>query len=238
MTPRRGSGRSKMDIVEAILLRKSVRAYKSDPVPRKLLEDILETALRAPSWANTQPWEFIILGGKKLQRIKEVLTHVWGEVRRPDIPFPVKFPEPYITRQRNLGKKLLEMQGIDRGDRKRRREWYIQMTKCFDAPNAIIISIDSSCYRMDDFINGWAPISCGFVAMTTALLAIRHGLGTCLEVAPVAYPDIIRKELRIQDSKLMVLAMAIGYPDWDASVNQFRSEREPLERMAQWYLDS
>ena len=227
-----------MDVVEGILLRKSVRAYKSDPVPRKLLEDILETALRAPSWANTQPWEFIILGGKKLQRIKEVLTHVWGEVRRPDIPFPLKFPEPYITRQRNLGKKLFEMKGIPRGDRKRTREWYMEMARFFDAPNAILISIDSSCYRMDNFINVWAPISCGFVAMTIALLATCHGLGTCLEVAPFAYPDIIRKKLGILDSKLMVLAIAIGYPDWDAPVNQFRSEREPLEGMAKWYLDS
>lgn len=227
-----------MDVVEGILLRKSVRAYKSDPVPRKLLEDILETALRAPSWGNTQPWEFIILGGEKLQKIKEALSHVWGEVRRPDIPFPVKFPEPYITRQRNLGKKLFEMKEIARGDRKRTREWYMEMARFFDAPNAILISIDSSCYRMDNFINVWAPISCGFVAMNIALLATCHGLGTCLEVAPFAYPDIIRKKLGILDSKLMVLAIAIGYPDWDAPVNQFRSEREPLEGMAKWYLDS
>jgi hypothetical protein len=45
--------------------------------------------------------------------------------------------------------------------------------------------------------------------MIIALLAAGHGLGTCLEAAPVAYPDIIRKVCRISDSKLMVLAVVI-----------------------------
>ena len=182
-----------MDIVEAILLRKSIRAYKSDPVPRKILEEILETALRAPSWANTQAWEFIIVGGEKLQELKKTLTDRMREVPHPDIPFPMKYAEPYRTRHRNLGRKVLEVQGIDRKDREKRRWWRIQMTTFFDAPNAIIISIDRSFYHMDNFSNVWAPLSCGLVAMTITLLATSHGLGTCLEVAPLAYPDIIRR---------------------------------------------
>lgn len=227
-----------MDIVEAILLRKSIRAYKSDPVPREILEEILETSLRAPSWANTQAWEFIILGGEKLQELKRTLVDKTREEPHPDIPFLMKYPEPYRTRHRNLGRKVLELQGINRKDKEKRRWWRIQMTTFFDAPNAIIISIDRSFYHMDNFLNVWALFSCGFVAMNITLLDASYGLGTCLEAAPLAYPDIIRKILGIPDSKLMVLAIAIGYPNSDASVNQFRSEREPLEGMAKWYLDS
>ena len=60
-----------MDIAEAINHRKSIRAFKPDAVPQEILKDIMELALRAPSWANTQPWEFAIVGGRKLEEIRQ-----------------------------------------------------------------------------------------------------------------------------------------------------------------------
>lgn len=223
-----------MELVETILSRKSIRAFKTDPVPKKILEEILETALRAPSWANTQPWEFFILGGGKLQELRDALTQMAGEEPRPDLPFPTSFPEPYASRRRTLGRKVLEVQGIERRDKNRRRAWHVQMTRFFDAPHAILISIDRSFYHIQDFLNVWGVFSCGSLAMNIALLATSCGLGTCLEVAPVAYPDVIREILELPDSKLMVIAVAIGYPDWDSPANQFRSEREPLDGIARW----
>jgi nitroreductase len=109
------------------------------------------------------------------------------------------------------------------------------MTNFFDAPQAIIVGVDRSFYHMGDFLNVWALFSCGLVAMNITLLANHSGLGTCLEVAPVAYPDVIREVLEVPDSKLMVIGIAIGYPNWDNPVNQFRSERDPLDRIAHWY---
>ena len=58
-----------MDIIEAIKSRKSIRAYKSDPVPRDILRNILEIAGRAPSAMNTQPWEFTVISGNPLANI-------------------------------------------------------------------------------------------------------------------------------------------------------------------------
>ena len=109
------------------------------------------------------------------------------------------------------------------------------MGRFFDAPHAILISIDRSFHHMDDLLNVWGLFGCGSVATNIALLATDRGLGTCLEVAPVAYPDAIREVLQLPDSKLMVIAVAIGYPDQDSPLNQFRSEREPLERIVRWY---
>jgi nitroreductase len=224
-----------MDLTEAILSRKSIRAFKADPIPQKVLEEIVEAAIRAPSWGNTQPWEFFIVGGEKLQELKEALSNLALEEPRPDLPFVTEFPEPYATRRRNLGRKVLDVQGIDRKDKEQRRSWHLQMTRFFDAPHAILISTDRSFYHMDNFLNVWGIFSCGLVATNIALLATGRGLATCLEVAPVAYPDVIRQVLEIPDSKLMVIAIAIGYPDWDNPVNQFRSEREPLNEIAHWY---
>jgi nitroreductase len=50
-----------MDLMEAIKTRKSVRRYKSVPVPESLLRDILNAARLAPSACNAQPWKFVIV---------------------------------------------------------------------------------------------------------------------------------------------------------------------------------
>ncbi len=94
-----------MDLTEAIQSRKSIRAFKDDPVPQKVLEEILESAIRAPSWGNTQPWELFIVGGAKMLELKDALNNLAQEAPRPDIPFVTEFPEPYATRRRHLGRK-------------------------------------------------------------------------------------------------------------------------------------
>jgi len=51
----------------------------------------------------------------------------------------------------------------------------------------------------------------------------------------VVYPDIIRKVLGIPEDRLLALGIAIGYPDMDKMRNKFRSDREPLEKIATFY---
>ena len=63
-----------MDVIEAIESRKSVRAFKADPVPKEVLTKILEVALRAPSTDNSQPWEFAIVTGPILADLKKALS--------------------------------------------------------------------------------------------------------------------------------------------------------------------
>jgi nitroreductase len=59
-----------MDVIEALHSRYTVRAFKTDPVSREVLWKILEAALHAPSWANTQPWEIFVEGGDVLNRLR------------------------------------------------------------------------------------------------------------------------------------------------------------------------
>jgi xanthine/CO dehydrogenase XdhC/CoxF family maturation factor len=60
-----------MHFDDVILGRRSIRGYKPDPVPRALIEDILTLAMRAPSSMNTQPWNFYIITGEPLDRIRK-----------------------------------------------------------------------------------------------------------------------------------------------------------------------
>jgi nitroreductase len=225
-----------MDIVEVIKERKSIRAFKSDPVPKAILAEIMELALRAPSWGNTQPWEFAIVTGEKLEEIRQAFVKKAApEEDNPDIPRPREFPEPYDTRRRVLGRKVLELKGISREDKEKRKWWVLQGLRLFEAPCVIYICIDRCFYQQGDRVNVWPVFDCGLVAENMMLLATQYGLGTIAQIQAVAYPDVLRKVLGIPDSKLIVLGIAVGYPDWNDPVNQLRSEREPLDNVGTWY---
>jgi nitroreductase len=226
-----------MDITEAIQQRKSIRAFRPDPVPEEILKEILESALRAPSWANTQPWEFAIVTGKKLEEVRQAFVEkgIAGEEVNPDIPRPRGFPEPYDTRRRVLGRKVLELKGIQREDKEKRRWWLLQGLRLFEAPCVIYVYIDRSLHKQGDQLNIWPMFDCGLIAENIMLLAIKYGLGTIAQIQAVVYPDVLRKVLGISDSKLIVLGIAVGYPDRDDPVNQLRSERETLVNVSAWY---
>ena len=59
-----------MEIREAVRLRKSIRGYKPDPVPKDLLREILEIATRSPSAGNLQTWEITVVTGEVIENIK------------------------------------------------------------------------------------------------------------------------------------------------------------------------
>jgi len=226
-----------MEIVEAIHQRKSIRAFKSNPVPKEILKEIMELALRAPSWGNTQPWQFAIVTGKKLEEIRQAFVEKASAAEKdnPDIPRPREFPQPYDTRYRALGRRILELKGISREDKEKRGMWLLQGLRLFEAPCVIYIYVDRSFYRQGEGLNIWPVFDCGLIAENIMLLATRHGLGTVPQIQAVMYPDVLRKVLGIPDSKLIVLGISVGYPDWDDPVNQLRSEREPLDNVSTWY---
>ena len=50
-----------MDAIDALKGRRSIRSYEDKPVPREMLEEIIDTARLAPTANNFQPWEFIVV---------------------------------------------------------------------------------------------------------------------------------------------------------------------------------
>lgn len=50
-----------MELKDAVFDRRSVRRFTDDPVPDDAVREMLEAARTAPSWANVQPWEFIVV---------------------------------------------------------------------------------------------------------------------------------------------------------------------------------
>jgi nitroreductase len=218
-----------MDIIEAINSRYSVRAFKPGPVPRHILEELLTVSQRAPSWANTQTWEFAVAGGKVMQELRETMAAraFAQDERGPDIPRP-EWLSPYRERRRANGIKLYETLGIGKDEVERQLKWFVDMYRFFDAPDAIFI------YTERD-LSPWAIMNVGLVAQTISLAALHFGLGSIMLAAGVGYPDVVRRMLTIPESKQLVIAIAIGYPDPDAAVNKFRTERVPLSEICSWH---
>ena len=223
-----------MDIAEVIQQRKSIRSFKPDPVPREVLSNIVELALRAPSWANTQPWELAVVSGAKLEAIKEAFSTQPGVRALPDFPGPEEFPDIYRTRFQNLAVKMSE--AAQKGRRASKTgEWYLQGPKLYGAPAAIYILIDRSFHEQPSSFNVWPVFDCGLLAQNIMLLAADHGLGTIVQAQAVHYPNVLRQMLGIPDSKLVLVGIAIGYPDWENPINQFRSDREAADNVVKWY---
>ncbi len=218
-----------MKLIEAITSRKSIRAYKPTPVPKVMLAELLESCLRAPSWANTQPWEFAVVGGKVMDELKLALVQKAeaDTPANPDIPAPA-FDGRYLERIRENGRQLYGVLGIAREDKEKRRQWSLTGSRFFGAPNAIIVYIDRT-------LGAWSILDAGIVMQTIMLAAQSYGLGTCALYRSVIYPEELRRILNIPESKLIVCGLSIGYPDMDAPQNNFRSTRDPLETSVTWH---
>lgn len=60
-----------MEILDAIRTRRTVKSYRPEPVPRDVLERVLEAARWAPNHRQTEPWRFRVLGGEAQSRLKQ-----------------------------------------------------------------------------------------------------------------------------------------------------------------------
>jgi len=224
-----------MDTAEAIRQRRSIRAFRPDPVPQEILREIMELAIRAPSGSNMQSWEFTVVQGKKLEEIRQAFTERATQPPNFDFPMPPWRPsEPYDSRRRNVLIGLQQKKGIAREDKEKRRQFLLQGVRLWGARAAIYIYIDGALYKQGENFSVWPIFDCGMVAENIMLLATAYGLGTACLLQAASYPDVLRSVLGIPDSKLIVLGIAIGYPDWDDPVNEFRSERAPLDEIVRW----
>jgi nitroreductase len=223
-----------MELFEAIKKRKTYRGYKSDPIPEKILHEIMELAVRSPSWANTQPWEFAVVTGKKLDEIKAEFLAKVDEEPNPDLAFPRFFPEQYRARLPAMRR------GPDadriRDDKELRRERQAMGAKMYGCPCVVYIYTDKSFYtQQGQGTNVYPVFDCGLAAENIMLAAVHYGLGTTPAAQAVPYPDVVRKVLKLPESKLMVLGIFIGYPDITNPQYGTYSGREAYDTLVKFY---
>lgn len=220
-----------MDIIEAIFQRKSIRGFKSDPVSKDILTRVLDAACRAPSAMNTQPWEFTVMTGDVLNRVRAAIIDKLNkkeQVHPEHQPVSWSSDSIYRNRQVELAKKLFKIMDIPREDKEKRAAWLERGFRFFDAPVGILILTDKS-------LSDTGPLlDLGAAMQTICLSALNFGLGTCIEDQGVLYPEVLREIAHIPENKKIIIAIAIGYPDWNFPANAIASGREPLNINTRW----
>jgi nitroreductase len=217
-----------MEPSEVILARRSIRAFRPNPVPAAVIREILDLARWTPSFANTQPWEFTVVGGGVLDELRRRLRQAAAAdpQGKPELPWP-DLPEKYHARRREVGLAVVRALNLPAEDKPAREAWRLQGVGFFDALQVIVIAMDA-CF------SAWGMHDVGAVAQTIMLAAHARGLGTCPQAAPIRHPWIFREVLGLPHGKQVVLAMPIGYPDLDAPVNRFERTRVPLDEILTW----
>jgi nitroreductase len=224
-----GKGDIFMNVTEALNSRYSTRAFKSDPVDRNTILKILEAATRAPSWANTQPWEIFVAGGDALERLRQAyLANFQTDVpRKSDIPRPELWPPAHQKRIEDLGAKRFGLRGIKRDDKAARLVFSEANAKFFGAPVVIYLCMDRT-------LTPWSVFDIGMLAQSIMLEAQEYNLGSIPAFMLVSYPELIRTELEIPEDLSIIIGIALGYSDTQHPQNKFRSPRRDIREVVRF----
>lgn len=195
-------------LLDLLKNRRSIRRYQPDPVPRELIEMVLEAAIWAPSAHNRQPWRFAVV---EHEVTKERLARAMGDRLRLD----------------------LKADGVpDEAIEKDAARSYSRMT---GAP--VLIALCLSMTDMDRYPDErrsrneylMAAQSTAMAGQNLLLAAADAGLGTCWMCAPLFAPDVVRGVLELPDDWEPQALITLGY------LAETRTKtREPLETSVLW----
>lgn len=221
-----GNGNS---VTQAISSRRSVRAFLPRAVDRAVVAELLELAARAPSGGNLQPWHVDVLTGAPLDALKAaVRTSLAARPAGEGLEFtiyPSPLPEPWRSRRFASGEALHSAIGIPREDKTARLAQFARNFDAFGAPVALFFSIGRLFDRPQ-----WAHL--GMFLQNLMLLAEERGLATCPQEAWAAVHSTVAEHLALPANRILYCGMALGYPDEEAAINRWRTDRAPLEDFA------
>jgi len=219
-------GENTMNILEVIKERRSARAFKLDSISRKIITEILELTINAPSANNLQPWEFTVVMDKEKERLSRTLMKAYQEKRLSCSSGAVK-PLPRTIRQRGIQtqesmKVYSDRIGVSLDE-------FVNEGSCnfYGAPVAIIICLDDS-------FSARQMIDIGTAIGYMVLSAHDFGLATCPIGLIADYADEIKDLLNIPVNKKVVIGVALGYPDRENPMSLFRSSRTDLKKLVRW----
>lgn len=221
-----------MDVREAVLSRRSVRGFLPKAVDPAVIRDVVETAARAASGGNLQPWHIDVVGGEALDRLKAIMRERMmaapkGEPVEYDI-YPKELPEPHKGYRYAVGEGLYGSLGIPREDKMGRMMWFARNFQFFGAPLALFCSVDR---RMGP--PQWSDL--GMYLASVMLLLREAGLDSCAQECWAIYPETIRDFIKTAPERMLFCGMAIGYMDESDPANTLRTERAPLADWARFH---
>src|SRR5690349_2953922 len=214
-----------MQFDDVILGRRSIRGYRPDPVSKELIEEVIALAMRAPSSMNTQPWNFYVITGEPLNRIRAGNTErmLAGVPQSREFRTGKPFDGKHRDRQVQIAKQLFGAMGIERDNKEKRHDWVMRGFRQFDAPVCVIVTFDKELEGSDD-----APFDCGAVATALVNAAWSRGLGAVINSQGIMQSPVVREHAGIAADQVIMKSIALGWPDYDFPANAVVSERKSV----------
>jgi len=207
-----------MDVMDAILKRRSIRNFKPDPVEKEKIEKVLEAARRAPSWGNTQPWRFVVVQDKaKIEELSEKVAAGQPQVASaPVVIVCCGVPEAFSRKQHREALKQLIEYGV--------MDWPDEVLD-----NVVLGNEQFAPYHLGEQV---MAIKAGEQIMIAAaymtLEAVNQGLTTCWvgAISPKAANEVMGIPAHLFVHDLILL----GYPAEDPKIRP----RKDFEKIVFW----
>lgn len=218
-----------MNYDEVVLGRRSIRGFKKQPVPKKVIEEVVELAVRAPSSMNTQPWHLYVVTGEPLENIRRENTerNLGGVPPSREIRPGGAYAGAHRERQIEIAVQLFEAMGIARHDSEKRQDWVLRGFRQFDAPLSVVVTFDKALEGGDV-----APFDCGAIVNALVNAAWSRGLGCVINSQGIMQSPVVRQHAGIPDDQVIMICVAMGYPDDSFAANAVVSRRRPVDQVA------
>ena len=218
-----------MTFDDVVFGRRSIRGYLPKPVPKTVIKEVIEMAMRAPSSLNTQPWNFYVVTGEVLDRIRAGNTerNLAGVPSSREFRSHGEYAGPHRERQIEIAKQLFGAMGIAREDKDARLDWVLRGFRQFDAPVAVVVTYDRSIHGGDI-----APFDCGAVANALVNAAWSRGLGCVINSQGIMQSPVVREHAGIAEDQVIMICIAMGYPDDSFPANAVVSRRKSVDEAA------
>jgi len=211
----------------AITSRRSVRAFLPTPVPRQMIEDILQVAARAPSGTNTQPWRVYVLTGAARERLSARLRAAYDDpaerARHTEeyAYYPTEWVSPYIDLRRKVGWDLYGLLGIAKTDKAGMHAQHRRNYDFFGAPVGLMFTIERVMRQ-----GSWLDF--GMFLQSVMVAARGRGLDTCPQAAFTQFHRIVTEHIGAAAGEQLVCGMSLGHADPQAIENTLVTERESV----------
>ena len=183
-------------------------------------------AMRAPSSLNTQPWNFYVVAGAPLDRIRAGNTerNLAGVPDSREFRSHGAYAGVHRERQIEIAKQLFAVRGIERDDKPKRQDWVLRGFRQFDAPVSIVVTYDRAIHGSDI-----APFDCGAVTNAIVNAAWSRGLGCVINSQGIMQSPVVREHAGIAEDQVIMICVALGYPDETFPANAVVSTRKSVD---------
>lgn len=213
-----------MNVSDAIIKRRSVRAYKEQAVDSDLIETLFVQSQQSPSNCNTQPWHVVVVSGDARKQLENAMVSdiLAGKTPTPHFkPGDQDLSGDYRKRQIDCAISLYDAVGVKYEEKDKRKELMLRNWQFFGAPHVAFFSMPKSMSEIN-------AVDMGIYLQSLMLLMTENGIACCPQGALAMYPTPVYELANIPEDNVIMFGLSFGYAKDEAPINQYDVGREDI----------